>query len=243
MNLKRRVLSASLWSLLGNGGQQMISFLLFIYLARKLSPADIGMIAFALIFVEIIASLSRCGQVETLQRYVNLDDRVTSTSFWMLIATGAVSCMLVLIGGTALRAYFDYVVLGNVLLLLAPLSALTAWNAVPEAILKQRLDFRSLTIRTWIATLAGGLLAIYLVHLDLGVYALVGQRLGTAAVQTIMLWTLLRWRPHFTFDRADAKRLLGAGHHIMLAGLAGALMPASPTASPVCSWEFSNSAF
>jgi O-antigen/teichoic acid export membrane protein len=223
MNLKRRVLSASLWSLLGNGGHQLISFVLFIYLARKLSPADVGLLAFALVFVEILASLSRCGQVETLQRYVNLGDRITSTSFWILIVTGAVSCLSILIGGAALHSYPDYDTLGSVLICLAPLSALAAWNAVPEAILKQRLDFRSLTIRTWIATVVGGLLAIYLVHLDLGVYALVGQRLGTTGAQTIMLWTLLRWRPSFVFDRAEAKKLLGIGHHIMLAGLAGVI--------------------
>lgn len=223
MNIKRRILSASLWSLLGNGGQQAISFFLFIYLARQLSPVDVGLIALAMVFLDILASVSRCGQVDTLQRYVSLDDRVTSTSFWMLIVAGVASCMSVLLVGCALRAYPDHAALGNVLLLLAPLSALQAWNAVPEAILKQRLDFRSLAIRSWIATVGGGVLAIYMVHLQLGVYALVGQRLGTAAVQTITLWALLRWRPRFTFNRVEAKRLLETGLQIMLAALAGAI--------------------
>lgn len=220
MHLKRRMLSASLWNLLGNGGQQAISFILFLYLARKLSPADVGLLAFAMLFLQILASASRCGQVETLQRYVKLDDRITSTSFWMLIIAGTASAALVVIAGIVLRA-FDEVLFGNVLLLLAPLSALGAWNAVPEGILKQRLDFRALTIRTWIATLAGGAMAIYMVHLELGVYALVGQNLVTAFVKTIMLWALLRWRPVFTFDWVEAKKLLGTGLHIMLAGMAG----------------------
>ena len=81
MHLKRRMLSASLWSLLGNGGQQAITFVLFIYLARKLSPADVGLLAFAMLFLQILGNVTQCGQVETLQRYVNLDDRITSTSF------------------------------------------------------------------------------------------------------------------------------------------------------------------
>lgn len=223
MSIKRRVLSASLWNLAGAGGQQAISFFLFIYLARQLTPADIGLVALAIVCLDILASVSRCGQVEALQRYGNLDDRVTSTSFWILSATGAGSCLLILLLGGAFRSFPDQVTLGNVLLLLAPLSALQAWNGVPEAILKQRLDFRLLTIRTWTATLAGGLLAIYMVHLDLGIYALVGQRLGTAAVRTVMLWALVRWRPPFSFDRVEARRLVKTGFEIMLAGLAGVI--------------------
>jgi O-antigen/teichoic acid export membrane protein len=223
MSIKRRILSASLWSLAGSGGQQVLSFLLFIYLARQLTPADVGLIALAMVFVEIIGSMSRCGQVEALQRYVNLNDRVTSTSFWMLVVAGAASCTSIILIGWTVRVFPGHAALGNVLLLLAPLGALQAWNAVPEAILRQRLDFRLLTIRTWSATLAGGVLAAYMVHLQLGVYALVGQRVGTAAVQTIMLWAVLRWRPRCTFDRVEAKRLLGIGVEIMLAGLSGVI--------------------
>jgi O-antigen/teichoic acid export membrane protein len=223
MSIKRRVFSASLWSLAGNAGQQAITFLLFLYLARRLMPADIGLIALAVVFLDVFASVSRCGQVEALQRYVKLDDRLTSTSFWMLALSGTISCTSVALAGATLHAFPEHAALGNVLLLMAPLSAIQAWNAVPEAILKQRLDFRLLTIRTWSATLAGGVLAIYMVHLDWGIYALIGQRLGTSAVRTVMLWTLVRWRPRFAFDRIEAKSLLGTGFQVMVAGLSGVI--------------------
>lgn len=221
MTLKRRVFSASLWNLAGNSGQQIISFVIFIYLARQLSPADIGLIALAVVFLDILSDVSRCGQVETLQRHSDLDSRITSTSFWMLTVSGVASGLLVLIAGILLRAYPAYETLGNILMLLAPLSALQAWNATPEAILKHRLDFRVLTLRTWTGTVAGGVVGIYMVHEDMGVYALVGQRLGGAAIRTVLLWLLLRWRPSFVFDRREARQLLGTGFEIMLAGLAG----------------------
>lgn len=220
MNLKKRVFSASLWNLAGNSGQQLISFVIFIYLARQLSPADIGLIALAVVFLDILSDVSRCGQVETLQRQADLDGRITSTSFWMLAASGVGCGLLVLLAGVLLRGDPNHEALGNVLLLLAPLSALQAWNATPEAILKHRLDFRVLTVRTWAGTIAGGAVGIYMVHQDMGVYALVGQRLGGAAVRTILLWSLLRWRPRFTFHAREARRLLGTGFEIMLAGLA-----------------------
>lgn len=221
MTLKKRVFSASLWNLAGNSGQQIISFVIFIYLARQLSPADIGLIALAVVLLDILSDVSRCGQVETLQRKADLDGRITSTSFWMLATSGIASGLLVLLAGIWLRGDPAYETLGNILVLLAPLSALQAWNATPEAILKHRLDFRVLTIRTWLGTVAGGVVGIYMVHQDMGVYALVGQRLAGAAVRTVLLWSLLRWRPRFVFDRREARHLLGTGFEIMLAGLAG----------------------
>jgi O-antigen/teichoic acid export membrane protein len=108
MSIKRRVLSASLWSLVGGGGHQAISFFVFIYLARQLSPADIGLMAFAMVFLDVLAAVSRFGQVETLQRYVHLDDRVTSTAFWILTLGGTASFISVLLIASILRVSTDH---------------------------------------------------------------------------------------------------------------------------------------
>jgi PST family polysaccharide transporter len=223
MDLKRKVVSGSLWSLLGSGGQRSSKFQHLLYLARRSGASDNGRVELEMVFLSIFRTLSRFGQIETLQRYQELDDRVVSTSFWMLLGSGAASCAVIAAIAVALSASGAYAALGNVLLLMAPLSALQAWNAVPEAMLRQRLDFRVLTVRSWVATLAGGAVAIYLAHNNFGVYALVGQRLTTAAAQTVILWALLGWRPRRVFDRLEARRLLGLGSQIMLAGLSGTI--------------------
>lgn len=218
MNLKRTVLLSSIWSLIGNSGQPLISFLIFLYLARKLSPAEIGLVVLAMVFIEVAGFASRWGQVEVLQREPDLSDRTTSTSFWMLAAIGLATAGALALSAVPIGRIAEDGPLGVVLLLLSPIAALQAWNAVPEALLRRRFSFRTLAFRSWLATLAAGAIAVYLAHKGYGVYALVAQRLTAAFAQTIAVWFMLRWRPLLTFDKAAAKRLLGTGAEIMLAG-------------------------
>jgi PST family polysaccharide transporter len=221
VSLKRRTFFASLWSLLGSGGEQAIGLLLFIYVARKVTPADVGLIALAMVFIEILTFVARSGQVETIQRLPELDERTLSTSFWMLATSGVLFCGLILAGGEASTAWWDAGLFGTVLLMLAPVCALKAWNAVPEALLKRRFDYRSLAVRTWLATLIGGGTGALLAYLDFGVYALVAQRLTTTLISTITCWTASGWRPRFGFDLSAATRLLRFGGVVMTAKFAG----------------------
>jgi O-antigen/teichoic acid export membrane protein len=221
VSLKRRTFFASLWSLLGSGGEQAIALALFIYVARKVTPADVGLIALAMVFIEILSFVARSGQVETIQRLPELDERSLSTSFWMLAASGILFGALISAGAQASMAWWDTGLFGTVLLLLAPVCALRAWNAVPEALLKRHFNYRSLALRSWLATLIGGGTGAFLAYLDFGVYALVAQRLATTLVSTITCWTASGWRPRFEFDRSVAIRHLRFGSVVMTAKFAG----------------------
>jgi len=98
MDLKRRAFVGSIWSLLSNGGRQGIAFVLFLFIARNIGPADIGLVALAMIVVDVLSYASGFGQVEALQRQPELDDRLTSTSFWMLFVGGPLSTLILIAG-------------------------------------------------------------------------------------------------------------------------------------------------
>lgn len=223
MNLKRQVLFGSLWNAMGSSGQQLISFALFLFIARHVTPADLGIIALALIFVDILGYVSRWGQVETLQRQPELTDKTASTALWMLSVGGLLVTSAIAAGSGPLAGIFGQPALATVLLALAPICALQALNAVPEAIFRRRFDYKSLAMRHWLATLIGGLVGAYLAFRGQGVYALVAQRVVTALVQTFATWAFLRWRPVFAFDAAEARSLARTGAEIMLSGLSGTL--------------------
>src|SRR5690606_34858799 len=143
------VLFGSLWSLFGNSGQQIIGFLIFIYIARKVSPADVGLIALALVVIGILGFASRFGQVEALQRRADLSDRTIDTAFWMLFVIGLLAAALVIAIAQLVGFVSEEPGLPAVLMLLAPLCTLQSWNAVPEAVLRRRFKFRSLSLRNW----------------------------------------------------------------------------------------------
>jgi len=218
VSVKASVLRSSLWIMIGNTGQHIVSFALFIYLAHILTPADFGLVALALGIVEITAYVSRMGQVEVLQQRDTLDDISTSTALWLLVLFGTLAS-----GGVALFALVSAEVasaplFSEVLLLLAPVCFLNAISAVPEAVFKRRLKLRAFAVRNIVATLLGAGVALWLVWEGFGVYALVGQHLSTAALQALAVWLQLAWLPQAKFRRSEAIGFARAGAAIMVAG-------------------------
>jgi O-antigen/teichoic acid export membrane protein len=187
------------------------------------SPADVGLVAFAMIMVDVLGYWARIGQVETLQRQAEASDRLISTAFWMLAVAGIAVTGIIALLAEGLGDMWNEPDFGNVLLLLAPICALQALNAVPEAILKRQFRYQSIAIRGWVATIGGGLIGAFLAFKGFGVYALVVQRVSTAALQTVTAWVLFRWRPHFAFDFQDAKMLARTGFGISLAGFSATI--------------------
>ena len=88
MALKQQVFIGSVWSLAGTAGQQTVSFILFVMLARLLAPADFGVMALAAVVIDILALVGCLGQIQALVQREHLDDTAASTSFWMLQAFG-----------------------------------------------------------------------------------------------------------------------------------------------------------
>jgi PST family polysaccharide transporter len=245
MSLKGQIAKGSLWVLLGGAGQQLISFAIFIYVARLLNPEVLGIVAFAVIAVELASYVARWGQVEFLQR-----GRGEATSFWITIGTGLLASLVILAVGVGVAARPNGTQLAGILMWLSPLPLLQGASAVPEALLRRRLDFRSLAVRSWIATIMGGGAAIAIAQLRPGVEVLVGQRFVTAVVQFVALWAMMRGMPRFAFIREDVPLLVRGGFQILVAslsgvvnarvadGLTGAFLGAGPLGLLRVGWRF-----
>lgn len=223
MSLKRQIAKGSLWALLGTGGQQLIGFAVFIYVARILNPALVGLVAFALIGIEVAGFIARCGQVEVLQREGEPSQGRMATSFWISLIMGLGATLVILGGAQIVRLQEPDSQLPDVLIWLAPLVLLQGLSVVPEAVLRRRMDYRTLAIRNWIATIMGGVAAIAIGQWRPGVDVLIGQRLTTAVVQSVLMWTLVGWTPSLTFVMSEARKLVTGGLQILVASLSGIL--------------------
>lgn len=223
MSLKRQIAKGSLWVLLGGGGQQLIGFVVFIYIARVLNPAVVGIVAFAVIAIDLAGFISRWGQIEVITREVAPSPKLLATSFWISATIGAGAMAVLLIASLVMRVNSDNATLAHVLMLLAPVPLLQGLSVVPEALFRRRMDFRSLALRNWIATVAGGVAAISIAQYSPGVDVLVGQRLTTAIVQIFTLWSMIRWLPSFDFILKEAPRLLRDGLQILVSSLSNML--------------------
>ena len=218
MALKQQVFIGSVWSLVGTAGQQTVSFILFVMLARLLSPADFGVMAIAAVVIDLLVLVGCLGQVQALVQREELDDTAASTSFWMLQVFGLLMTAAVYLTAPYVAAVFDTPALVSVLQLLAPICLLQTLSAVPEAWLRRSFGFKWLAARTVAASILGGVVSVGLALYGFGIYAMVGQKLVIAFVLLIMVWWNSPWRPKFQWSTADALSLARVGSDLSMVG-------------------------
>lgn len=221
----RLAAKASGWTALGNGSQQIVSFLVFIYLARVLTPAEFGLMALAAALVDLMTVFGRFGQVEALMQKGDVEKAPCSTSFWLICAIGVLLLALLAAIAQPFADLFGEPGVALLLLMLAPVPLLQNLGQVHEAFMRSAFSYRQLAARNAGATLASGVASVIAAAAGYGVYALVVQKLVFAIAYSLLVWASWRWRPRLEFSAADAWRLLRIGFDVMLANLLNMLNP------------------
>ncbi|WP_062111255.1 lipopolysaccharide biosynthesis protein [Aureimonas sp. AU40] len=210
-NLKSKALAGTLWSLGGSVGQQLFGFLVFAILARNLSPAEFGTVAIATILIDFLNIFGRSGLTDVLIYRKDLSEVELHTSFWLSVFLGLSAMTALWLGAGFAADLFATPDLVPIMHILAVSTFIYAIGVNPEALMRKEFQFALLTKRTMLATVTSGLVAVLLIALDFGVYALVFQRLTFSILNSGLLWLWNGYRPAFRFSFPIARRQLAAG--------------------------------
>lgn len=197
------------WSVVAVGGQQGLTALLSFVLALLVGPEAFGTIAIAMVYVVFVQLLVRQGMIQTLVQRRDLDDTHVDSAFWMVVAGSLVLSGLSIAASGPLASLNDLPALRAVIIWLSPLVLLQGLSVVQEALLRRRMAFRSLALRTLTSVGVGGVVGIGLASAGAGVWALVGQQLTMATAAIVVLWHASGWRPRLRFSALHARELLG----------------------------------
>ncbi len=202
------------WSALEKGGQQGITFIVFAVLARFIAPADFGLVAMALIIIGFIQIFIDQGFSTAIIQREDVDDEFLSTAFWANLIVGIV-LGVVLIGLKGATAwFFNEPHVAELIPWMALSLLFEALMAVPQALLKRNFDFRGLALRTLIARLIAGGVAIAGAVSGWGVWSLVTFTVLSGAISTMVLWWVSDWYPKFRFSSGCFKDLLCFGGNV-----------------------------
>lgn len=202
------------WSGVQKGGASVISVLVHIVLARLLLPEHFGLVAMANVAVAFIGLVKDQGFGPAIIQRDNLEDRHLDAALWTVLVVGV---LLAVIGvGVApwVALFFDSPRLEPVLQVLVLSIPLASVSSIPEAILRRRMEFKSLSIRTLVANVAGGIVAVVAAFAGWGVWALVALSLTKTLVSTIVLWIATGWLPGLTYSISHVKDLFSFGANI-----------------------------
>ncbi|WP_049630512.1 lipopolysaccharide biosynthesis protein [Cellvibrio sp. pealriver] len=223
MSLKKSFGKSTLWMSAAASGNSVISFVIFIILSRLLAPEDIGLVAFALIVVELGKILVNAGLPQAIVRHPEWDEHYAATCFYLnLLLAALVTAMVFFIAAPVIAYYYDTraELLVQVLCIIFLLEGV---KAVHEGKLKREFNFRAIAFRTVISSLLAGCLGVFLAFQGYGVWALVAQQLLSHALITLLTIINARWMPDWHFSFVYARAQLGFSTPLALAQMIGNL--------------------
>ena len=208
MSDKRRAARTGMWSVVLNWSRFGINTLVFLILARWLSLAEIGAFAIAFAPINLLQLVQRGGFSETVVQGPKTTGSFTDTIFWMSFGFGILMSGCIFGLSFVIGPFLGSEASGPYLAAMSLIPALIGAAAVPEGLLRQRLEIRTLAIRTTTSLVIAGLIAIWLGYLGYGGWALTVFAIVNSMVSTVLVLMLVGWRPGGGPRLPDAREML-----------------------------------
>lgn len=209
-----RSFGAARWVAVSTIGNVVFSFVVFLVLARLLQPAEFGLVAVAVVFIDILMIVTRGGLPDYVVQRDETSKGLLDTAFAVSLATGLFYCLVLLAAAGPIAALLRLPELKPILQLLSVTFVIAGLGAIHEGRLQREFGFRSLAIRALASNLVGGSVAIALALDGYGAWSLVVQRLAAVTMTTLLTWMAFPWRPGLSVRRHYAREQLAFGARV-----------------------------
>jgi O-antigen/teichoic acid export membrane protein len=205
--MRGAAIRGAIWSLIQSWGGRLVSTAAFVVLARTLGPRDFGVIALAVIFIDLGQMLINRGFGASIIQREDVTDADLDSAFWFSVIAGMVLALVGVASAGLLADAFDEPRLAAVLRVLALNWVFGALSSVPQSVLQRRLQFRSLALRRLVAVTVSGAIGVALAIAGAGVWSLVVMSLVQSGVGVIVLWSVTSWQPRLRISLARLRAM------------------------------------
>ena len=203
MSFKSLVARGAAWTLVKTGGDQFLSFFIFVVLARLLTPVEFGVVALATVFTEVGRPAIRAGLSAAIIQRKTVTSAQADTAFWMAMVIGVLLFLAVASLAGPISKAFDEAQLEEVLRVLPVVFVILALGVIHDAKLRREFRFKAIAGSKILATLLSGGLGVWMAVEGFGVWSLVTYQILHEAIYTGALWAVLRWLPGFEISRKE----------------------------------------
>lgn len=212
----RKVASGVAYTLVANYAVRVVNLLITIALARTVGPEGMGLVAAALLAVEVIDTIRDFGLREALIYEPDLDRGYANTAFQIIVAISVIQAVAMWGGaqfGWVVGMDPDLVPVLGWLALLFPLSGL---GSAQEAMLLREGAFGKRALAELAGVIVKAGVALGLLHFGYGIWSVVAGMILGIAVRSLTLWMSSAWRPSLIAPTMAAMlALMRYGKHII----------------------------
>lgn len=216
MSIKEKAIKGVVWSAIQNWGSQAGSLIVFIILARLLTPEAFGIVALANVFLAFMNIFLDQGFAQALIQCQDLEPEHLDTAFWTHLSSGIVLTGLSFTTAGLVANWFDQPQLIPILQCFSFLFFINSLSHVQKAILMRKFAFKIMATRALLGILIGGVVGIVMALSGLGVWSLVSQQFLYESVEVFVLWGASDWRPRFKFSVRHFQELFSFGINIVI---------------------------
>lgn len=213
-DLKSRAIAGLSWSFVGQIVKQGFQFVVNVALANLLLPADFGMVAMAMVFINFASVFADMGVSSALIQRKQVTEAHWSSAFWLNIIFGILLTAFFCLCSPLIAHFYHREELAPIIYILSFNFLLSSFTIVQQTMLTKNMDFYALMVRDIVAVFLSGVVAIYLAFKGWGVWSLVVQMLVSTLLQNVFLWGSSSWRPKFIFSIAALKDFFFFSTHL-----------------------------
>lgn len=216
---KESVVKGFIWRFAERCGAQLVSFVVSIVLARILAPEDYGTVALVTVFSSILQVFVDSGLGTALIQKKDADDLDFSSVFYFNFAVCLILYAGMFIAAPYIAMFYEDLTLIPVIRVMSLTIVISGVKGIQQAYVSRNMLFKRFFFSTLGGTIFSAFLGIGLAYSGFGVWALVVQQLSNTAIDTLILWLTVKWRPKRMFSFKRLKRLLSFGWKLLVSAL------------------------
>lgn len=222
-SLQKKAASGFLWQLVERLSNQCVSFIISVILARLLDPEAYGIVAIISAFTLLTQVFVDGGMANSLIQKKDADDLDFSSFFYFSVCSSIVLYILLFLIAPIIADFYQIPELTTLIRVDGIIVLLAGLKSVQQAYISRHMLFRRVFVASLGGTIGGAIIGITMAFTGYGVWALIAQAVTNVAVNTVILWFTVNWRPKWMFSFSRIKPLFSYGWKFLVSYLVDTL--------------------
>lgn len=215
LGLKDKTVRGVLWTICSQTTRLLLNIIVTAVLAHLLNPEDFGTIAMVAVFTVFFTIFNDIGLPSAIIQKQEVTDEQLSSLFWINLIEGILVTIILIALAPIIANFYDKSVLKPIVIVMSLLFTISSIGMIQLALFSKMMNFKTIAIIEIAASMAGGITAIILAAIGFGVWSFVFQALALNLVQSILLFSLSKWKPGFMFKWKPVKSFVQYGLPLM----------------------------
>ena len=206
-SLAKKAVTGTIWSAIDKFGVMALQFIIYVVLARVLSPADFGALNMIMIFIFVSMACVDGGFSSALVQKKHSTQTDYSTIFFWGMGIGLIFYLIIFAASGPIASFYNMPILKPVLQVIGITLIFSGMASTQTARLQKHLQFRELALVNVGTYILAGTVAIIMAFNGFGVWSLVVMTMAQTIGKVLILYLVTRWLPSLIFSVKSFKRL------------------------------------